>query len=271
MPGGVIQQKKGPHFEIADDALTGKCAAAWRRDILPAVTEPRAGSERYDWNAESLGGQQQSVVVARQLDRLPLKPQELDGCKMQRIEGADRNGKRLQGPREDWRDELDQSDASDKKARILIVRFAKPSRMQSSPYLVFQKAAGDQRLLPQGRRWRAIFCEDVRQSDRSIEVDQRPSRSSPSSRMSSLNFATGRRGGTPEAASGGGVTHPFRTASAKRASAGWTLRPGVGGTNSATTRLRSVTSTVSPAETARRYSLSSFLRALMPTTRIKRK
>src|SRR5215472_11443435 len=79
---------------------------------------------------------------------------------------------------------------------------------------------------------------------------------------------TGLRGGTRPSANVGGVTHPSRTASANRASASSGLRLGLGGTISATTRSRSVTSTVSPLAAKRTYSLSLFLSTLRPTERM---
>src|SRR5215471_2185821 len=67
----------------------------------------------------------------------------------------------------------------------------------------------------------------------------------------------------------GGVSQPSRTASASSASTRSGLRPGRGGTISATTRSRSVTSTVSPPAARRTYSLSLFLRSFRPTEKRK--
>jgi hypothetical protein len=60
-------------------------------------------------------------------------------------------------------------------------------------------------------------------------------------------------------ADSGGLIHPWRTASSRRASETSGLRPGAGGPSSATTRSRSVTKTVSPPAASRMYSLSLFL------------
>ncbi len=82
---------------------------------------------------------------------------------------------------------------------------------------------------------------------------------------SSSQVATGCRGGGPSATTSGAVIQPSRTASARRASASSGARPGRGGPSSATTRSRSVTSTVSPLSARRTYSLSLFFRTLTPT------
>jgi toxin HigB-1 len=89
--------------------------------------------------------------------------------------------------------------------------------------------------------------------------------------MRSCRVMTGLRGGALPSASAGGVSQPSRTASASSASARSGLRPGCGGTISATTRSRSVISTVSPPAARRTYSLSLFLRPLRPTERIENK
>jgi hypothetical protein len=86
--------------------------------------------------------------------------------------------------------------------------------------------------------------------------------------MSWRNVMTGLRGGGSLPTSVGGASQPSRTASASSASTRSGLRPGRGGTISATTRSRSVTSTVSPPAARRTYSLSLFLRSFRPTERI---
>jgi hypothetical protein len=65
--------------------------------------------------------------------------------------------------------------------------------------------------------------------------------------------ATGSRGITGWRTTGG-VTQPFRTASARAASVGDSLRPGRGAVISATTRSRSVTRIVSPSAARRMYA-----------------
>jgi hypothetical protein len=75
---------------------------------------------------------------------------------------------------------------------------------------------------------------------------------------------TGFLGGVPPGPISGGVRHPLRTKSANMASSTASLRPGVGGMSSATTRSRSVISTVSPLAARRTYSLNLFLRTLRP-------
>lgn len=75
-------------------------------------------------------------------------------------------------------------------------------------------------------------------------------------------------GGGSSSVINGGVNQPWRTASARTASAKRALRPALGGTSSATIWSRSVTNTVSLADARRTYSLSSFLSTFRPTARI---
>jgi hypothetical protein len=111
----------------------------------------------------------------------------------------------------------------------------------------------------------AILSQKMGERHRTIEIDHRSDRSSCKSAKISLSFITGFRAGISLTADSGGLTHPWRTASSKSASEPNGLRPGAGGPSSATTRFRSVTSTVSPAAASRMYSLSLFLRCSMPT------
>jgi len=197
-----------------------------------------------------------TIVVGRQINRLVTRSQKLDRREMKRVECADRNGKGIERACQNRRSEFDQRDASQQGSHFLAMGPTETTRMYAGPHLVFQQPARHERVLPKRVRRRTVFREDVGQGDGRIEIDQRASRSSRSSASISSKGAIGRRGGTPLAASGGGVIHPCRTASASRASPGAALRPEAGGTSSATTRLRSVTRTVSPAAAARTYSLS---------------
>jgi hypothetical protein len=115
---------------------------------------------------------------------------------------------------------------------------------------------------------KTIFGEQMCRGDRAIEIDHRSSRSRCRSCIRSRNVVTGLRGGGSLRASSGGASQPSRTASASRASARRGLRPGCGGTISATTRSRSVIRTVSPPAARRTYSLSLFLRIFRPTERM---
>ena len=109
----------------------------------------------------------------------------------------------------------------------------------------------------------------MRESHGGVKVDHRSLRCSSSSARSSWRLATGAgRGGGPDAASVGGLRTPDRTASAKNASARIGLRASLSGPNSATTRSRSVTSTVSPDAASRTYSLNRLFSTLIPTDRM---
>ena len=76
-------------------------------------------------------------------------------------------------------------------------------------------------------------------------------------------------GGGPASAIRGGVSQPSRTPRAINSSSGRFRLPR-GGPISATTRSRSVTSTVSPAAAKRTYSLSLFFKTFRPTDRMER-
>ena len=111
-------------------------------------------------------------------------------------------------------------------------------------------------------------CGQMGKRDGAVEVDHRSSRSNSISFSRSRSFIIGVRGGGPAETITGGVTQPSRTPSARRASTKTVLRPACGGPNSATTRSRSVTNTISPPAAIRTYSLSLFLSTLRPTERI---
>jgi hypothetical protein len=144
------------------------------------------------------------------------------------------------------------------------MRLRKRASVNSRPDLVLNEAAGDERLAPEGFRRRAVFRQQLRQHDRGIEINQRSPRSCSSSLCSSRKGAIGRRGGGVDALRAGGVIQPLRTASASKASASTGLLVS-GGTISATTRSRSVTSTLSPCSARRTYSLSLFFSTFKPT------
>ncbi len=153
------------------------------------------------------------------------------------------------------------------------MRDRKATRVDRRPKFVFKQPTCDQRFLPETVRRTEIFSQKLSQRDGRVEVNQRPSRSCRRSPIRSSKLITGFRGGGPAAAPAmlGGVIHPSRTASARNASDRSALRPGCGGPSSATTRSRSVTSTVSPPAASLTYSLSLFFSTLRPTARMSHK
>src|ERR1700722_15492095 len=136
------------------------------------------------------------------------------------------------------------------------------------PHLVFQQAAGNERLVPEFAGGPTIFHKQLSENHRAVEVDHRSSRSCSSSFIISSKDATGWRGGNAAA--------PWRVASFTRPSRASLTRNSFspsgcisrGGRSSATTRLRSVTWTVSPEAARRTCSLSLFFRTLRPTVRM---
>src|SRR5207244_10828135 len=133
------------------------------------------------------------------------------------------------------------------RAQGFAVRAGQAPTINPCPYLVLEQATRGQRLTPETLRRHAILGEEMGQGDGAIEIDHRSARSWPSSLRSWLSLVTGRRGGGSAPGIAGGVIHPRRTASARRASASSGLRLSRGGPGSATTRSRSVTSKIGRA------------------------
>src|SRR5215470_3243124 len=222
------------------------------------------------WNTESARSGNQPLVKAHQGDRLSAGAEEFDRRQMQGVECPHGDRKRLQGAGDDWRRQFDQRHMADQGSRRLAMRWPKAPRVDAVPDLIFEEAAGNHGFAPDRFGRRAILCQQMCESDRTVEIDHWSSRSCCNSFSRSRNAMIGLHGGGLRPASTGGVSQPARTASANSASARSWLRPACGGTISATTRSRSVTSTVSPPAARRIYSLSLFLSTLRPTERISR-
>src|SRR5262245_43971920 len=209
-----------------------------------------------------------ALVVGRELDLLAGLPEELEGGEVERIEGPDRRRERLEGALQDGGSELDEGDAREEGADRFLVGAREAPRVHAGPHFVLEQPARDDAPLPQPIRRNPVLGEEGGEGDRAVDVDHRSSRSPSSSRRILRRGATGTRGGGPAPTRAGGVTHPSRTAWARRASARTGLRPSRGGESSATTRSRSTTRTVSPRSARRTYSLRRFLRTLIPTARM---
>src|SRR5438445_9386002 len=209
-----------------------------------------------------------ALIVGRELDGLAAGAQKLDRRQVQGIEGAHGHRKRLDRTREHGGRQFDQGQTSDQLSRMLAVCWQELAGMDAGPHFVFEQPAGDELALPERLRRRTVLRQQVGQRHRAIDLDHRSSRSWSSSLIRSRNFMTGLRGGAPAPTRVGGVTQPRRTASASMASARKAPLPGCGGTISATTRSRSVTSTVSPLAASRMYSLSLFFSILRPMARM---
>src|SRR2546427_1451535 len=223
------------------------------------------GLELVERKPKGAGPVNEAVVIAGERHGLSLLPEKIHRCQMKGIQRSHRLWKGLQRPRQHGRSELDQGQATQQCAHFVGVGSRQFARMYSSPNLVLDKPAGDQGFAPEVFRWRAVFRQEMRQRNRSIEVNQRSLRSCSSSFCSLRKVVTGLRGGGVDAASAGGVTQPLRTASDSKASASTGLLVLSGGTSSATTRSRSVTSTVSPRSARRTHSLSLFFRTFETT------
>src|SRR5437867_586405 len=240
-------------------------------DALPISCRRLAiesGAEVVYPDADRPGGGDEAVVVTGHRGVLTKPPQEIHRSQVQSVERAHGRGKGLEGARQHRARELEKGDAGEQEARRLTVRGAQAARMQPCPQLVFEQAARDERLLPELRRGPPVLGQELSQGHRRVEIDHRTSRSARSSATSAASGAAAMLCGGPSAPPNGGVTQPRRTASARTPSASAGLRPARGGTNSATTRSRSVISTVSPPAAIRTYSLSLFLSNLRPTDRM---
>ena len=173
-----------------------------------------------------------------------------------------------------WR-KFDQRYATEQCFNHIAVGLRITTGVKPVPKFVFQEPAGNDALAPYRRRRQSSLTKQMRQRRRAIEIDQRSSqrsaRASSRSFSSSSSVVTGRRGGGSPGGILAGVSQPSRTPREVNSSSDTSFRPGRGGTISATTRLRSVTSTVSPPAAKRTNSLSLFLRSLRPTDRTIRK
>jgi len=225
----------------------------------------RKSLELVDRNPEGPGRINKSAIVTRDRNALPLSSEKIHRCQVQGIKGADWISERLQGPQEYRRTKFNESNAVQEGTRLISMRSSKFTRMNSGPNFIFKQTAGDQIFLPEPLGWHTVFCKKVSQGNRGIKIDHLSLRSCSISRNSSRKGMTGLRGGGPADGSVGGVIQPWRTASASKASANSGLRFFGGGASSATTRSRSITSTVSPLAARRTYSLSLFLRTFNPT------
>ena len=235
------------------------------RGKLSRRTRNGKSLELVEWKAESAGAVDEPVVIAGQRYGLSLLSEKFHRRQMDGIQSSHRFWKRFQCPCQyGWR-EFYESQATQQRAHFVGVRSRQLARVNPGPNLVLDEPAGDQRLLPEAFRWRAVFRQEMSERDRSIKVNQRSLRSCSSSFCSLRKEVTGLRGGGVDAASTGGVIQPLRTASDSNASDSTGLLVLSGGTSSATTRSRSVTRTVSPRSARRTYSLSLFLRTFKPT------
>src|SRR3989338_8295125 len=175
--------------------------------------------ELVDRNFQTTGRIDDSAIVAGEPHDLSLLSEKVHRCHMERIQRSDRLRERLQSPCEDRRRELHQGHATQKGAHLIRVRPREFAGVNASPNFVLQQTTGDQFLLPKPLRWHPVFCQEMSEGNRGIKVDHRSLRSCSNSRRSLRKDMTGLRGGGPAAGKVGGVTHPWRTASASKASA----------------------------------------------------
>src|SRR6266571_4064321 len=218
-----------------------------------------------DRDPQLLRGLQHPVIVGGEARLLAQPPQENDRRDVERVEGPQGDRERLERALQHLGHELQEPDPGEGLACRIRMGAGEAASVDTDPDFVLEEPAGDQGFPPQRGRGRSVFGEKVREHYRSVEIDHRSSRSWSSSASRSLRGATGARGGGSSATIIGAEIQPFRITSAISASATSGLRPARGGTISATTRSRSVTSTVSPRAARRTYSLSLFLRTLSPT------
>lgn len=223
------------------------------------------GLELVQRKSKGAGAADEPFVIAGERYGLTLPSKKLHRGQMKRVQGSYRLREGFQRSREYGRSQFYESQATQKGANFVCVRSRQFPCVDPGPNLIFDEPAGNQRLLPQAVGRRTVLRQEVSERDRSIEINQRSLRSCSSSFFSLRKDVTGLRGGGVNAARAGGVIQPLRTASDSKASANTGLLVAWGGTISATTRSRSVTSTVSPPSARRTYSLSLFFRTFRPT------
>jgi len=121
---------------VADHATAPK-------PVLPESQCAGSDGQVPDRKPQGPGRIRHAGVVRRELDRLPLPAQEVDGGEVQRIEGADRNRESGQRACDHRRRQLQQRDSSDERLDGLAVRVEELARVHPGPDLVLDEAAGD--------------------------------------------------------------------------------------------------------------------------------
>src|SRR5947209_9293291 len=138
--------------------------------------------------------------------------------------------------------------------------------MQSIPNFVFEKTARcDPLFVPHRVRQSALFVQQMRERNRTIDIDHQSARLRAKSSSISSNVITAGGGGGGGPCRFAGVIQPSRMPRSRMDSLSGCLWADWGAFSSTSTRPRSVTCTVSPLAAIRTYSLSLFLSTLRPT------
>jgi hypothetical protein len=103
-------------------------------------------SKLYQHKPERQRCRQKTLVVARQFDRRPARPQKIHGCKMERIERSHGHGQRLQRSGEDVGRKRQNSHPADQGVSVGFTLLIDSADMHTVEDLVMQKAAGNERL-----------------------------------------------------------------------------------------------------------------------------
>src|SRR5439155_11282232 len=226
-------------------------ASSPRSKKQPAAPSGDKAREGY---AHRPRGREQPGVIAREFYRLAMGAQKLGSREVARIQGPNGNWKRHQGARQDNLGHLDQLHAGEEGACFAASRCAQLTSVDAVPDLILKQSARYQGGIPKTRRRHSGFSNQISENDRAVDVGHhRSSRSSSSSfnNCSSVNPLTGFDGGGQSAPRFAGLIQPSRMPRSITLSCSRDR----GGPISATTRLRSVTATVSPAVASRIYSL----------------
>lgn len=125
-----------------------------------------ARSHRSNLNSQHLRNFDHPTIVGRELDGLPLRPQVLDRGQVQRIERANRQGKRFQCTLKDHRRQLNQRKAREQGFHCIPVCPGQLPGMKTVPYLVDEQSAGHESFTPHGRRRCPRLCKHMGQDDR---------------------------------------------------------------------------------------------------------
>jgi hypothetical protein len=204
-----------------------------------------------EFDAHGQRGMAEAIVVGGKFKAEAPASQIDQRRQMDRIERPKGNRERLQGALQDRAREIHKFNCFKKISCMLGYVRGMPKRVQAHENLVFKKPARNGRCRPQRVWWTTLFIEQRRKGDRSIKIDHRSSRSAARPCIRSSNVASDIEAGGEALWRFARVTMPSRASCARTSPALVGNAGARGGTSSAMTLPRSVTSTVSPACAAR--------------------
>jgi hypothetical protein len=119
------------------------------------------GLELVERESKGAGAADEPFVIAGERYGLTLLSKKLHRRQMKRIQGSHRLREGFQRSREYGRSQFYEGQATQKRADFVCVRSRQFARVNPGPNLILDQPAGNQRLLPQAVRRRAIFRQQV--------------------------------------------------------------------------------------------------------------